>query len=128
LHPSLTLLSHATPCCLHHLWPHPSTRTPTPTPARPLHTRTRLTGGGPEFQPDWLDCCDKFALHAGGYAVLKGLQKGLRLPTDKMLPSFAGLQEYGNTSAWGAPLPPLLLLLLPLLPRDQQCVPSSACP
>lgn len=33
----------------------------------------------------------------GGYAVLKGLQKGLKLPSDRMLPSFAGLREYGNT-------------------------------
>lgn len=34
---------------------------------------------------------------AGGYAVLKGLQKGLGLPAEKVLPSFAGLREYGNT-------------------------------
>ena len=36
--------------------------------------------------------------HAGGYAVLKGIQSRLNLPTDYMLPSFATLREYGNTS------------------------------
>jgi len=30
--------------------------------------------------------------------VLKGLQKGLSLPTEKMIPSFACLRDYGNTS------------------------------
>jgi hypothetical protein len=34
----------------------------------------------------------------GGYAVLKGIQGGLQLPAAKMLPSFAALREYGNTS------------------------------
>lgn len=33
--------------------------------------------------------------HTGGYAVLKGLQKGLSLPTEKMIPSFACLSDYG---------------------------------
>lgn len=31
-------------------------------------------------------------------AVLKGIQKGINLPPEKMIPSFAGLREYGNTS------------------------------
>jgi hypothetical protein len=35
---------------------------------------------------------------AGGYAVLKGLQQAMRLPADRMLPSFATLRDYGNTS------------------------------
>jgi predicted naringenin-chalcone synthase len=34
----------------------------------------------------------------GGYAVLKGIQGGLALPATKMLPSFAALRDYGNTS------------------------------
>lgn len=34
----------------------------------------------------------------GGYAVLKGLQQAMHLPVDKMLPSFATLRDYGNTS------------------------------
>jgi hypothetical protein len=30
---------------------------------------------------------------AGGYAVLKGIQKAMRLPASNMLPSFAALRE-----------------------------------
>jgi 3-ketoacyl-CoA synthase len=37
-------------------------------------------------------------LAAGGYGVLKGIQDGMHLPTPKMIPSFAALREYGNTS------------------------------
>jgi hypothetical protein len=37
-------------------------------------------------------------LCAGGYAVLKGIQAGMALPAVKMLPSFAALRDYGNTS------------------------------
>jgi predicted naringenin-chalcone synthase len=37
-------------------------------------------------------------LTAGGYAVVKGLQQAMRLPVDKVLPSFATLRDYGNTS------------------------------
>jgi hypothetical protein len=33
---------------------------------------------------------------AGGYAVLKGIQERLTLPTDTMIPSFATLREYGE--------------------------------
>lgn len=35
----------------------------------------------------------------GGYAVLKGLQGALGLPTRAMITSFAALREYGNTSS-----------------------------
>jgi 3-ketoacyl-CoA synthase len=41
---------------------------------------------------------DHFAIHAGGYSVLKGVQKGMKLPHNLMLPSFAALRDYGNTS------------------------------
>lgn len=34
----------------------------------------------------------------GGYAVLKGVQEGMKLPSSKMLASFASLRDYGNTS------------------------------
>ena len=61
--------------------------------------RRRVLGQSvPEYVPDWTRCVDHFALHAGGYAVLKGLQKAMRLPLDKVLPSFATLRDYGNTS------------------------------
>jgi hypothetical protein len=51
------------------------------------------------YQPDYTRCADHFLLHAGGYAILRGIQKGLRLPADKMLPSFASLRDFGNTSS-----------------------------
>jgi 3-ketoacyl-CoA synthase len=51
-----------------------------------------------EYIPDFTQCADHFALHAGGYAVLKGLMKAMCLPLDKVLPSFAVLRDYGNTS------------------------------
>ena len=51
------------------------------------------------YVPDYTKCMDHFALHAGGYAVLKGIQKGMNLPMEMMLPSFASLRDYGNTSS-----------------------------
>ena len=53
----------------------------------------------PRYVPDYTKCIDHFALHAGGYAVLKGIQKGMSLPMEMMLPSFASLRDYGNTSS-----------------------------
>jgi hypothetical protein len=38
---------------------------------------------------------------AGGYAVLKGIQERLTLPTDTMIPSFATLREYGEPGSCG---------------------------
>ena len=51
-----------------------------------------------DFKLNFGLCVDHFALHAGGYGVLKGLQKAMDLPVDKVLPSFATLMYYGNTS------------------------------
>lgn len=47
-----------------------------------------------------LHCCHPFILcsHPGGYAVLKGIQDRTKLSSTKMIPSFAVLREYGNTS------------------------------
>jgi 3-ketoacyl-CoA synthase len=61
----------------------------------------RVTGAKSpgSYQPDYTRCADHFLLHAGGYAILRGIQKGLRLPADKMLPSFASLRDFGNTSS-----------------------------
>lgn len=51
------------------------------------------------YSPEFADSIVRhFAIHAGGYAVLKGIQDGMKLPNGKMLPSFAALREYGNTS------------------------------
>ena len=52
-----------------------------------------------EWLPDYTQCVDHFILHAGGYGVLKGIQKGMRLPSDALLPSFATLRDIGNTSS-----------------------------
>jgi hypothetical protein len=30
------------------------------------------------YQPDYTRCTEHFLLHAGGYAILRGIQKGLR--------------------------------------------------
>jgi 3-ketoacyl-CoA synthase len=51
------------------------------------------------YAPDYTKCMEHFALHAGGYAVLKGIQKGMSLPMEMMLPSFASLRDMGNTSS-----------------------------
>jgi 3-ketoacyl-CoA synthase len=51
------------------------------------------------YVPDYTKCMEHFALHAGGYAVLKGIQKGMNLPMEMMLPSFASLRDMGNTSS-----------------------------
>jgi 3-ketoacyl-CoA synthase len=53
----------------------------------------------PRFVPDYTKCVDHFLLHAGGYGVLKGIQQGMRLPAEKMMPSFANLSRFGNTSS-----------------------------
>jgi 3-ketoacyl-CoA synthase len=53
----------------------------------------------PDYVPDYTRCADKFLLHAGGYAILRGIQSGLRLPANAMMPSFASLSEFGNTSS-----------------------------
>lgn len=60
--------------------------------------RTVLGSAEPPYSPDFSRCVDHFALHAGGYAVLKGLQTAMRLPVASVLPSFAALRDYGNTS------------------------------
>lgn len=60
--------------------------------------RTLLRADWLPYQPDYTRCVEHFAIHAGGYAVLKGIQAGMGLPAVKMLPSFAALRDYGNTS------------------------------
>ena len=51
------------------------------------------------YMPDYTKCMEHFALHAGGYAVLKGIQKGMNLPDEAVIPSFASLRDMGNTSS-----------------------------
>ncbi|KAG2452218.1 hypothetical protein HYH02_003248 [Chlamydomonas schloesseri] len=61
--------------------------------------RSAVLGAVASYRPDYTACVDHFLVHAGGYAVLKGLQAELELPDAAMIPSFAALREYGNTSA-----------------------------
>lgn len=35
------------------------------------------------YQPDYTRCADHFLLHAGGYAILRAIQKGLRWVADR---------------------------------------------
>lgn len=44
-------------------------------------------------------CCRWARCWAGGYAVLKGIQKGMNLPDEAVIPSFASLRDMGNTSS-----------------------------
>jgi len=60
---------------------------------------SRLTTNVERYKPDFTQCVDHFALHAGSYAVLKALQKGMQLPAHHLLPNFAALRDYGNTSS-----------------------------
>lgn len=53
----------------------------------------------PPYAPVFSDCIDHFALHPGIHAMLKGFMKGMRIRPDKMMPSFAALRDYANTSA-----------------------------
>lgn len=38
----------------------------------------RLCQAPRPYQPDYTKCAEHFLLHAGGYAILRGIQKGLR--------------------------------------------------
>jgi 3-ketoacyl-CoA synthase len=50
------------------------------------------------YQPKFSETFDHFALHAGGYMVVKALQKALHLSIPQVMPSFASLCHFGNTS------------------------------
>lgn len=53
----------------------------------------------PPYAPVFSDAVDHFALHPGIHAMLKGFMNGMRIRPDKMMPSFAALRDYANTSA-----------------------------
>jgi 3-ketoacyl-CoA synthase len=53
----------------------------------------------PPYAPAFAECVDHFALHPGIHAMLKGFMNGLKIPPPKMMPSFAALRDYANTSA-----------------------------
>eukprot|EP00391_Amoebophrya_sp_Ameob2_P005886 CAMPEP_0178992314 /NCGR_PEP_ID=MMETSP0795-20121207/6041_1 /TAXON_ID=88552 /ORGANISM="Amoebophrya sp., Strain Ameob2" /LENGTH=607 /DNA_ID=CAMNT_0020684173 /DNA_START=198 /DNA_END=2021 /DNA_ORIENTATION=- len=51
------------------------------------------------YTPDFKKCIDHFCIHAGGRAVIEGVQKNLRLSDRDVEPSFETLKNYGNTSS-----------------------------
>jgi 3-ketoacyl-CoA synthase len=53
----------------------------------------------PPYAPSFSECVDHFALHPGIHAMLRGFMKGLRIEPARMLPSFAALRDYANTSS-----------------------------
>jgi len=55
--------------------------------------------GYKRYVPDFKSAIDFFCIHAGGRAVLDGIEKNLRLLPDDMLPSRTVLHERGNTSS-----------------------------
>lgn len=51
------------------------------------------------YMPNFAKGIDHFCIHAGGRAVIDGVQKNLGLEEDHMLPSKQTLYEWGNTSS-----------------------------
>lgn len=76
--------------------------------------RRRLKGGGSGalYVPSFKSAVHFFCIHAGGRAVLDGIEKNLRLSREDLEPSRAVLHEQGNTSsssiwcAWATPPSP----------------------
>lgn len=50
------------------------------------------------YKPDFKRSIDHFCIHAGGRAVIEGIQKNLNLTEKDVAPSFYALKNWGNTS------------------------------
>ncbi|KCV73026.1 hypothetical protein, variant [Fonticula alba] len=53
----------------------------------------------PRYTPDFRKAVQHFCIHAGGRAVIDGLEQNLQLTPDDVLPSRATLNRVGNTSS-----------------------------
>lgn len=53
----------------------------------------------PGYTPNFGKGIDHFCIHAGGRAVIEGVQKNLKLSERQVQPSFQTLREWGNTSS-----------------------------
>jgi len=53
----------------------------------------------PSYVPDFKKAFDHFCIHAGGRAVIDGIQTNLDLPDQLVNPSRETLKNYGNTSS-----------------------------
>ncbi len=51
------------------------------------------------YTPDFRKAIDFFCIHAGGRAVIEGVQKNLNLSDRDVEPSFETLKQFGNTSS-----------------------------
>jgi 3-ketoacyl-CoA synthase len=51
------------------------------------------------YMPNFSKGIDHFCIHAGGRAVIEGVQKNLNLRDDQVAPSMQTLYEWGNTSS-----------------------------
>ena len=49
------------------------------------------------YTPDFRKAVDHYCIHAGGRAVIDGLEQNLQLPISAVLPSRATLNRVGNT-------------------------------
>merc|ERR1712224_947092 len=54
---------------------------------------------GQVYRPDFKRCIDHFCIHAGGRAVIEGVQRNLYLSNFDVEPSFETLKRWGNTSS-----------------------------
>jgi 3-ketoacyl-CoA synthase len=58
-----------------------------------------LTKAPKRYVPSFKSAIDHFCIHAGGRAVLDGIERNLKLRPEDMLPSRTVLRERGNTSS-----------------------------
>ena len=56
-------------------------------------------GSAPKYVPSFKSAIHFFCIHAGGRAVLDGIEKNLRLQPEDMAPSRSVLHARGNTSS-----------------------------